>query len=310
MKGKEKKEKKTEKETEKNVRPMAITLKAVVVNQKNEVLLLKRNKKSTFNRGKWDLPGGHIDEGETIEEGLKREILEETSLKAEVGFIIGTAEFSKGNKQFKNEKRGLRFLAYSQGDKVKLNKREHDEYAWLPIDEAIEKLSKKDGFEGEKRETLFAAKEYLEMKNAVDNWKRSVAEFENYKKRQAKNNEDFKKYSNEDMILEILPVLDNFDAAINHAPEEEKENGWMTGIIHIQKQLMDVLESKGVKEIAVKKGDKVDESIHEVVSGKVHPVKSGEAGPAAREFNKVKKILKKGYKIADRVIRPASVEVE
>ena len=56
------------------VRPMALTVKTVIFNQQNnQVLLLKRAKDDKLNQSKWDLPGGHIDAGETIEEAIQRE---------------------------------------------------------------------------------------------------------------------------------------------------------------------------------------------------------------------------------------------
>ena len=281
---------------EANPRLMAITLKAVVLNDKNQVLLLRRAKK-TMNGGKWDLPGGHIDAGETIEEAIKREVKEETGLSVEMGDVIRVVEFEKDHELFKHEKRGMRFVARRSSGEVKLNKKEHDKFEWLEIEQAIEKLED-DGFEGEKKRTLMKAKEHLELMGSTENWKKAIADFENYKKRNAKSNEEFKKYCTEGMILELLPVLDNFEAATEHVPSENNEDGWVVGIMHIQKQLRDVLENHGVSEIATKKGDKIDERIHEVVMG-----------DGKKKKMKVTKVLKKGYQIGERVIRAASVEV-
>ncbi len=280
------------------VRPMALTLKAVVMKD-DQVLLLKRSRKELTNRGKWDLPGGHIEVGENIEDALKREIKEETNLEVKIGPIIKVAEFNKEHEAFKKEKRGLRYIAYYQSGEVKLDKNEHSKFKWLNIDKAIKKLNSGDDFENEKKETLLRAKEYLEMKQAKDNWKRSVAEFENYKKRTTKSNEEFKKYANEALILEILPVLDNFEEATKHIPAEQQNEGWVTGIMFIQKQLKDVLANKNLNEIPTKVGDKIDESIHEVVKGKI---KKGKG--------KVKKIIKKGYRLGERVARAVTVEAE
>ena len=136
------------------------------------------------------------------------------------------------------------------------------------------------------------------FRSALNGWRRALADFENYKKRQLTNNEEFRKFANEDLILEILPVLDNFQAAMEHIPQEQKNEGWVTGIMFIQKQLLDILATKGLEKIPVKIGDEIDENIHEIVRGKAGDGKL-----------KVKKILSQGYKIADRVIRPARVEV-
>ena len=117
---------------------------------------------------------------------------------------------------------------------------------------------------------------------------------ENYKKDQAKGREEFAKFAKMDVILQILPVLDNFDASLSHVPEKEKDSAWVAGITHIQRQIEDVLKNNNVEEIEVKIGDKFNPEIHEAVAGK------GE---------KVKKVLQKGYRLNGRVLRAARVEV-
>jgi 8-oxo-dGTP diphosphatase len=89
---------KQKKQMESLARPMAITIKAVVFNKKGEVLLIKRGLEE-LNGGKYDLPGGHIEKNETIEEALVREVKEETGLDVKKGEIIDTVEFPKDNKQ-------------------------------------------------------------------------------------------------------------------------------------------------------------------------------------------------------------------
>jgi len=273
-----------------------LTIKAVVLDEKGKVLLLKRSKKS-LNAGKWDLPGGHLDKGESIEEALKREVSEETGLDVEMGEILGFTEFEKPAKQFKQEKRGLRFLAYLKSGEVKLNKDEHQDFGWFSFDEALEKLSEKDGFEAEKRKVIEKARELLQAKNAVLGWKRALADLENYKKRSEKENADFKKYSLECYIDDLLPVLDNFELALKHVPEEEEKNNWIVGILHIKNQLEEVLTNNGVSEIETKPGDDFDESVHEILEGK------------AKE-GKVAEVVKKGYKMGDKIIRPVTIKVK
>lgn len=279
------------------VRPMAITIKAAVVStQSKKVLLLKRSKKELTNKNKWDLPGGHIEAGETVEEALKREIKQETGLDVQIGPLLQVTEFDKAHEAFKMEKRGLRFIVFSENEDVEIGK-EHSDFVWLPIDEAIDKLSD-EGFEKEKKEVLIATKERLDMEKATENWKRKVAEFENYKKRTVSDNENFQKFCLEGLILELLPVLDNFEMAADHIPDDQKESGWTSGIMHIKKQIYNILEAHGVNEFETKIGDDVDETKHEVISS----TKKGGG-------SKVGKIIKKGYEMNGKIIRPASVEV-
>ncbi|HEX8973986.1 MAG TPA: nucleotide exchange factor GrpE [Patescibacteria group bacterium] len=144
------------------------------------------------------------------------------------------------------------------------------------------------------------AEEYLE------GWKRCQAEFENYKKRQSESQKDLAKYAAQNVILQILPVLDNFHASTDHIPEDQKNDGWVTGIMYIQKQLEGVLAENGVEEIAPNVGENFDPVFHEAIEDK--ECMHCEAG---KKFeNKIKKVLTKGYKMGDRVIRAARVTVE
>ena len=219
-----------------SIRPMAITVKIVVLNSDQKVLLLKRSKKS-LNPKKWDLPGGHIDEGESIEETIKREVLEETGLSVEIGPIINVVEFAKDHKAFKEEKRGLRYIALTTDTEVVLNEDEHSEFKWLSFDEAIASLEDK-GFEGEKKQTIKEAKNRMELEKSLNGWHRTLAEFDNFKKRTEKSNDEFRKFCLENFIMELLPVIDNFEMATQHIPTEQQEEGWVVGVMHIKNQLL------------------------------------------------------------------------
>ena len=140
----------------------------------------------------------------------------------------------------------------------------------------------------------------------LDGWQRSQAEFDNYKKRAAESQKDLIKYATQNIVLEILPVIDNFHASTDHIPENQKENPWVTGIMYIQKQLETVLIDNCVEEIAVKIGDSFDPIFHEAIEDK----ECVDCKVEHKYKNKVKKVLTKGYKIGDRVIRAARVVVE
>ncbi len=286
---------------------MLLTVKAVIVNKKGEVLLLKRAKNEKTHSGDYDLPGGTMEKNETVEETLKREVKEETGLNVDSGKIIKISEYPKGHEKL-NELKALRFLVkYGADDyeKIKLNRHEHQSFEWLPIDKAIEKVPAK-GFEGEKKETLIEAKRYLEMQEAMNNWKRCLAEFDNYRKRQEEARKDTVKYATENMVMQILPVIDNFESSVAHIPEEKKDSGWVQGIMYIKKQLEDIVRENGVEEIAVKIGDSFDAKFHEAIDDK-----NCSGCKSKKKFqNKIKRVVLRGYKIGDKVIRPARVVVE
>jgi len=153
-----------------------------------------------------------------------------------------------------------------------------------------EEIDKKDEWQEK-------AEEYL------NGWKRSQADFENYRKRQAEERKDLIAYGNMNLILDILPVIDNFYASTEHVPEDQKDSPWVTGIMHILKQLEQVLTDNGVSEISTKTGDAFDPEIHEAIKDK--------DDKKEKEFkNIIKKIVQKGYKMGSRIIRPARVVVE
>ncbi|MDR3559615.1 MAG: nucleotide exchange factor GrpE [Candidatus Pacebacteria bacterium] len=297
---------KTNKDSEKEEiksRIMTLTIKAVVLNRDNEVLILKRSRNNLYGVGKYDLPGGHIQENESYKDAISREVKEETGLDVIFEAVIDVVEFPEGTQQFRDEKRGIRCICLSHFNEVKLSP-EHEQFKWLPIEKALDVFSQADGFENEKRNTLLEAKSYLEMKKSLDGWKRCLADFENYKKRQMEEKKDMVAYSNLNLILELLPVVDNFHASTEHIPAEQKDNPWVTGIMHIQKQLEKILEDNGISEIVVKKGDEFDPATMEAISHEAQNTKR-EAGES-----KVKKVLVKGYRIDERVVRAARVVVE
>ncbi len=309
-----------------------LSVKAVVIDQgQQKVLVLKRSKKEKFHTGAYDLPGGHVDKGESVAEALQREIKDETGLVTEAGDILAIREYPREHEMFDKIK-ALRFFAYYKGGEVKLSK-EHSGFEWLTFDEVAQKLAGKKtakenkGYEEEKRDTILLAKEYLENKGAVEKWQRAIADFENYKRQTAKQNEEFRKYATENVITEILPVVDNFQASLEHIPEEEKNGGWVTGILYIQKQLLDVLASHGVEPMNVQVGDIFDANLHEAiksqskVKSQKSKVKDSSKKSAESQFRHdttskkqdnnnitITKVIKDGYKIGDKIIRPAMVE--
>jgi len=245
-------------------------------------------------------------------------------LDTKIGDILAIREYPKGHEMFDKIK-ALRFIAYYKSGEVKLSK-EHSGFEWMTFAEVAEKVAGKKtkkenkGYEEEKRDTILLAQKYLENHNSVEKWQRAIADFENYKRQTAKQNEEFRKYASENVITEILPVLDNFQASLEHIPAEEKEGGWVTGILYIQKQLLDVLRNHGIEPLEVKVGDKFDANLHEAVkSGSqstVHGSQKGQSQTTRRDKkSKVKdddiisKVLKEGYKLNGKIIRPAMVEV-
>jgi molecular chaperone GrpE len=278
-------------EEEKERYKVKLGQKAVLYDEKQDKFLIAkvRDEEGWYykNMGPWEFVGGTLDENESLLDSLAREISEEAGkLNIEVKDVINTVEFdtASGRKIFL-----VYFVKYLDGDLKKSD--EHSEFKWISAKDIFDNRNEyKDWF----LKSIKKSVEYIEKENHLDSWKRCQADFENFKKDQAKAREEFAKYAKMDVIEQILPVLDNFEASLAHVPEEKKSNGWVEGITHIKRQIEDVLKNNDVEEIAVKIGDKFSPALHEAAAG---------------EGERVKKVLRKGYKLNGRVVRAARVEV-
>ena len=130
-------------------------------------------------------------------------------------------------------------------------------------------------------------------------WQRARADFLNYKKEETKKMDEFLKYANLGIILKILSILDNFYLAEKKMPESFKEDENIKGLFQIKNQILDFLKNQGVEEIK-SLGQKFDPNLHEAVE----IIKGGD-----KETDKIIKEIQKGYKLYDKVIRPAKVRV-
>ena len=159
----------------------------------------------------------------------------------------------------------------------------------------------------ETKEEVLENEEISKEEEYLNGWKRCQADFENYKKRQADSQKDLIRYSTQSIVLQILPVIDNFHASTDHIPEDQKNNPWVTGIMYIQKQLEQVLADNGVEEMKIEKGDNFDPAQHEAVEDK--ECKSCKSKDYKFQ-NKIKKVLTRGYRMGDKVVRAARVIVK
>ncbi|MGB9743495.1 MAG: nucleotide exchange factor GrpE [Minisyncoccia bacterium] len=133
-------------------------------------------------------------------------------------------------------------------------------------------------------------------------WQRARADFLNYKKEEMERIAQLLKYANEEFILNLLPILDNFDLAEKKLPEELKKNESVKGLLQIYQQLKDWLKKQGVEEI-VSVGEIFNPSWHEVV-GEV-----AAENAANKQIGLIVEEIQKGYKINGHLLRPAKVKV-
>src|SRR2546427_9737428 len=130
---------------------------------------------------------------------------------------------------------------------------------------------------------------------------RTTADFENFKKRAAREKQDAIKFANETLLQKLIPALDNFDMALSAAQTAQTDSAQslQTGINMIYQQLKSALLESGLEEVDAT-GKPFDPKLHEAVSQKeTTEVPEGH----------VVQQLRKGYKLRDRLLRPASVIV-
>ena len=130
----------------------------------------------------------------------------------------------------------------------------------------------------------------------LNNWQRAEADFNNYKKRADQERGEVARFANIALVLNLLPVLDDLERAFNSLPATLAQLTWIDGIRLIHRKLQAILEAQGLSEIKAV-GESFDPAVHEAVSQG-----GGEEGKVIEE-------LQKGYKLHDRVIRPALVVV-
>ena len=135
-----------------------------------------------------------------------------------------------------------------------------------------------------------------DLENTTDRLKRLMAEFDNYKKRSAKEREHLYSSVVADIMMAFLPVMDNLEKAIN---TNTTDDGYKQGMELVAKQFKDVLKSFGLEEIKAE-GEIFDPSLHEAVSSVQDDTKRSQE--IVTEF-------RKGYKMGDKVIRHAMVVV-
>lgn len=130
-----------------------------------------------------------------------------------------------------------------------------------------------------------------------ERYMRLMAEFQNYKRRAAKEKTDTLQYANEKIVADILPVLDNFERALT--TETEDIEGYAKGMQLIFEQLYKALENAGLEEIKALDED-FDPNVHNAVM--TDNIEDKDDG-------KITKVLQKGYKLRDKVVRPSMVAV-
>lgn len=138
-----------------------------------------------------------------------------------------------------------------------------------------------------------------EQKQLKNRLLRIQADYDNYRRRTKEEAAAFEKYRSQKLAEQILPVVDNFERALDSKPESEEAKKLLEGMDMIYRQLKKALENENVSEIEAL-GKPFDPEYHQAVM-QVEDEKT--------DSNVVVEVLQKGYKLDDRVLRPAMVKV-
>ena len=147
---------------------------------------------------------------------------------------------------------------------------------------------------GELEATTAKADEYLA------GLQRERAEFSNYRRRTSEEREAMLGLAGEDLIRKVLAIADDFDLAIDNRPAELAASSWVEGVTAIDRKLRALLDSEGVKAVEAEAGKPFDPREHEAI---VNVPGTG------RAEGEIVEVVRRGYKLRDRVLRPALVAV-
>jgi molecular chaperone GrpE len=161
--------------------------------------------------------------------------------------------------------------------------------------EAFKKQAPVEQVEEPTLEERVAALE-TERDERLDDLKRLAAEFENYRKRVARDQESLVARAHERLVKELLPVLDDLERALEAAAEHE-EAKLEEGVRLVHRELRDALAKEGLVEIET--NGRFDPHVHEALLSQ----------PSEADDGAILEVIQKGYRLGDRVLRPARVVI-
>lgn len=146
---------------------------------------------------------------------------------------------------------------------------------------------------------ILADEQRSKAESYLDLAQRSQADFLNYKRRMEQERERIHKDANADLLTQLLPVLDDLQRAVASVPVDLAGSSWAEGIALIGQKLRQTLDRQGLEQLGTE-GEPFDPRIHEAVAYQEHPG-YGEG--------QVAQVYGAGYRLNDRVLRPAQVVV-
>jgi molecular chaperone GrpE len=172
----------------------------------------------------------------------------------------------------------------------------------VPVSDAPDEVSPIEPLEGDVLQAIDPAREtelLAEIETTTNNYKRALADLQNYRRRADDEIKKIKAHAAERLIKEILPVVDDFDRSLNAAKQSESYEQLVAGVEAVFRKFNDVLLREGVEQIPAL-GEHFNPDVHEAIM-----VEEGSDAPD----ESVVEELRKGYTLHGRVIRPSLVKV-
>ncbi len=196
----------------------------------------------------------------------------------------------------------LNMMCYLGGDLMEENIKKEETFENEEIEE-VEEVEQELMDDTEEKATDASFEEIEQIKQEKDELYNKLirlqAEYDNFRKRTQREKAADLKYKSQSLVTELLPIVDNFERALDNKPEDHAVQPFFEGMEMIYRQLSTALEKEGV-EIIETVGETFDPNIHQAVM---------QVEDDQYDSNTVVEELQKGYRLKDRVIRPAMVKV-
>jgi len=161
----------------------------------------------------------------------------------------------------------------------------------------------------DEEEITISKQEWEDLKNEsqknLDGWHRALADYHNLQKQAREERERLVSEANENLMRSLMPLLDNFNLALQHLPEDLEGNNWVEGVTYINKQMMEILQDEGLHVVEPEKGTELDPVRHEAVQES--DSSEDEKEKDSNETPKIQKVVQPGYVFHDKVLKPAKV---
>lgn len=160
-------------------------------------------------------------------------------------------------------------------------------------------LAESEASGSESGEEAEAEKLRNELEAEQNKYLRLMADFDNYKRRVVKDRQEAEKFRSQSLLVDLLPVLDNFERALASAPASEESASFIKGVEMVRKSLLEAVKREGMEEIKAV-GEPFNPNFHQAVMQEKD--ENAEPGSVLME-------LQKGYVLKGRVLRPSMVKV-